>query len=229
MGFMRRIAGVVMYPRTTLTRLVGVPTWVGTWLAILAVWAFCGGWLLSTEIGQQALVDERVRVVEALGGTVSDVDYAGLQAQPPWWVYFTSGSRLLLLPVTTVAVALAVVAVARFEGASASLSQALALVVHASVILVLGQLVATPMHYIRESLTSPISVATVLPLVEAGTWTARFFGAMDVFALWWAGLLGLSLSVLTGRRFWRYAGPLAALVLGFAAVAAAVTAVMGGA
>jgi hypothetical protein len=168
-------------------------------------------------------------VIEALGGTVSDVDYAGLQAQPPWWVYFSSGGRLLLLPVTTVAVALGLMAVARLEGASASWSQAMALVVHATVVLLIGQLVATPMHYVREALTSPINVATVLPLVEDGTMAARFFGTMDLFAVWWAGLLALSLSVLTGRRFRRYAGPLAALYLGFAAVAAAVFAAMGGA
>jgi hypothetical protein len=229
MGSMRRIAGVVLYPRTTLTRLASAPTWMGTWLAILIIWAVCGGWLLSSEIGQQALVDERVRVIEAFGGTVSDLEYAGLQAQPPWWVYFTSGSRLLLLPVTTLTAALGLIAVARLEGASASLSQSLALVVHASVVLALGQLVATPMHYVREALTSPITLATMLPLVEAGTVAARFFGTMDVFAVWWAGLLALSLSVLTGRRFRRYLWPLAALYLGFAAVAAAVTAVMGGA
>jgi hypothetical protein len=226
---MRRIAGVVMYPRTTLASLVGTPTWFGLWLAILIVWAVCGGWLLSTDVGQQALVDERVRVIEALGGTVSDVDYAGLQAQPPWWVYFSSGGRLLLLPVTTVAVALGLMAVARLEGASASWSQAMALVVHATVVLLIGQLVATPMHYVREALTSPINVATVLPLVDDGTLAARFFGTMDLFAVWWAGLLALSLSVLTGRRFRRYAGPLAALYLGSAAVAAAVFAAMGGA
>jgi hypothetical protein len=229
MGFIRRIAGVILYPRTTLTRLVSAPRWLATWSAILIVWAVCGGWLLSTDVGQQALVDERVRVIEAFGGTISDQDYAGLQAQPPWWVYFTSGSRLLLLPMTTLAVALGLMAVARLEGVAATLPQALALVVHATIVLVLGQVVATPVHYIREALTSPISLATMLPLVEAGTVAARFFGTMDVFAVWWSGLLALSLSVLTGRRLARYGWPLAAMYLGFAAAAAAVTAVMGGA
>ena len=226
---MRRLAGVVLYPRTTLASLVAAPTWIGTWLAILVIWAGCGGWLLSTDVGQQALVDERVRVIEGLGGTVSDVTYAGLQAQPPWWVYFTSGSRLLLVPVTTVAAALGLMGVARLDGASATVSQAMALAVHATTVLVLGQLVATPMHFIREALTSPLNMASLLPLVEDGTVAARFFGAMDVFAVWWMGLLALSLSILTGRRLWRYAGPMAALYLGFAAVAAAVIAVMGGA
>jgi hypothetical protein len=229
MGLIRRLAGVVLYPRTTLAALVRKPAWLGTWSVILIVWALCGTWLLSTEIGQQALVDERVRVIESFGGTVSDAEYAGLQAQPPWGVYFTSGSRLLLLPVTTVLTALGVLAVARREGVAATVSQALALVVHATVVLLLGQLVATPMHFVREALTSPLNVAALLPLIEDGTVAARFFGTMDVFAMWWMGLLALSLSTLTGRRFWRYAGPLAALYLGFAAVAAAVIAALGGA
>ena len=47
---------------------------------LLAV-AVCGGLLLSTPVGRQALVDERVRVIEALGGRVDDAAYAALQAQ----------------------------------------------------------------------------------------------------------------------------------------------------
>jgi hypothetical protein len=229
MGLTRRIAGMVLYPRATLAALASAPAWVGTWSTILLVWAVCGGWLLSTDVGQQALVDERVRVIEAFGGVVTDADYAALQARPPWWVYFTSGSRLLLLPVTTLLVALALLAIARLEGAPATAAQALALVVHATVVLLVGQLLATPMHFVREALTSPLNLASILPLVEDGTVAARFFGTMDVFVVWWAGLLALSLSVLTGRRFWRYGWPLAALYLGFAAVAAAIIAVMGGA
>ena len=226
---MRRIAGVVVRPRTTLAALLSAPAWLGTWSVILIVWAVCGGWLLSTDVGQQALVDERVRVIESFGGAVTDAEYAALQSQPPWWVYFASGSRALLLPVTTVAVALLMMAIARIEGEALTVSQALAFVVHATVILLLGQLVATPMHFVREALTSPLNVATMLPLIEDGTAAARFFGTMDVFPVWWAGLLALSLSVVTGRRFWRYAWPLAALYLGFAAVAATVATVMGGA
>ena len=226
---MRRIAGVVLRPRATLTAVRNTPAWLATWSVILIVWALCGGLLLSTEIGQQALVDEQVRVVESFGGTVTDAEYAALQAQPPWWVYFTSGSRLLLLPLTTVLVAGAVFAVGRSDGAPVTWPQALALVVHASVVLALGQVIATPMHYIRESLTSPLNLAAVLPLVESGTVAARFFGSLDLFVVWWAGLLALSVSMLTGRRLWRYAAPAAGLYLAFAAVAAAVIAVTGGA
>jgi hypothetical protein len=193
------------------------------------VWAVCGGWLLYSDVGQQALVDERVRVIESFGGAVSDADYAALQAAPPWWVYFTSGGRLLLLPPTTLGVAAMLVISARAAGTRATLGQGLALAVHASVPLLIGQIAATPINYVRESLTSPLNLAAVLPLMEAGTLPARFFGTIDLFAMWWAGLLALGLSVLTGRRASHYEWRLAALFLVVAAVSATLSVAMGGA
>jgi hypothetical protein len=218
-----------MRPRVTLAGVVAEPTWLATWSVILIIWAICGGWLLSSDVGRQALVDERVRVVESLGGVVTDADYAAMQANPPWWVYFTSGGRLLLFPLTTIAVAACVLVAARWAKVRATLTQALAVSVHTSVPLVLGQIVATPLHYVRESLTSPLNLAAVLPLMEAGTPQARFFGTMDLFAMWWAGLLALGLSALTGQQARRYAWRLAALFLVFAAVSATVTVALGGA
>jgi len=226
---MRRIAGVLIHPRDTLVELVKRPAWVDTWFAILIVWALCGAALLSTEVGQQALVDERVRVIETIGGAVSDNAYAALQSKPPWWVYLTSGGRLLLTPELTLLTALAIAGVARLDGTRASFRQALAITVHASVPLAVGQLIATPLHYVRESLTSPLNLAAILPLMEEGTWPARLFGTIDLFALWWGALLALGLAVLTGRRVERYAGPLFAIYFGFAAVVASVIAVIGGA
>jgi hypothetical protein len=226
---MRRIAGVLIRPRATLAELVKRPAWVDTWFAILIIWTLCGVALLVTDVGRQAVIDERVRVIETVGGTVGDDAYAALLAKPPWWVYLTSGSRLLLTPEFTLFAALLILGVARLEGTRASLRQALAIAVHASVVLVVGQLIATPIHYVRESLTSPVNLAAILPLMEEGTWAARLFGTLDLFALWWAALVALGLAALTGRRPGRYAWPLLGIFFGFAAVVAAVIAVIGGA
>jgi hypothetical protein len=220
---------VVLRPRATFSQLVQAPAWLATWSVILILWALCGGWLLSTAVGQQALVDERVRVVETLGREVTDAEYAALQAAPPWWIYLTSGGRALLLPVTTIIVAAVLRIVARGAGMQATMSQALAVTVHASVVLLLGQIIATPLHYVRESLTTPLNLGAILPLMEDGTAPARFFGAIDLFALWWAGLLAVGLSVMTGKRARYYAWRIATLFLAFAAVTAAIFAVMGGA
>ena len=226
---MRRIAGMVTRPRATMAALVQAPAWLATWAIILLVWAGCGTWLLSTDVGQQALVDERVRVVETFGGEVTDAEYADLQSAPPWWVYFTSGGRVLLLPITTVGVAVLLLVAARAAGAQATINQTLAIAVHASVALLIGQIVATPIHYVRESLTTPLNLAAVLPLMEEGTAVARFFGTVDLVALWWAWLLAIGLAALTGQRARHYAWRFAALFLVFAAVTAALIAAMGGA
>jgi len=224
----RQIAGVLTRPRTTLAELVTRPAWAATWSTLLLIWALCGGWLLSTDVGQQALVDEQVRVIETLGGEVTDDEYAALQARPPVWVYFTSGGRLLLTPGVTLLAAAALWLTARYEGAKTTYRQALAVVVHASVVLLVGQLIATPFHYVRETLSAPLNLGALLPL-DHGTLPARFFGMLDLFALWWAALLALGASVMTGRRWSRYAWPLAGIVVVFAALVAVIVAAMEGA
>jgi hypothetical protein len=160
---------------------------------------------------------------------VSDAEYAALQADPPWWVYLTSGGRVLLWPVTTVGVAVLLYVAARAAGRPATMRQTLAVAVHASVPLVIGQIVATPLHYVRESLTSPLNLAAILPAMDEGTLPSRFFGTIDLFALWWAALLSIGLAALTGQRARSYAWRFAALFLVFGAVTAAIIAVMGGA
>lgn len=225
----RRIAGTLMRPRATFAELVTRPAWIGTWLGLLITWALCGGWVLATDIGQQALVDERVRVIEAFGGIVTDEQYAALLARPPWWVYFTSGGRALLTPAVTLVAALAVWAVARLEGVSSRLTHGLSVAVHASLVLLIGQLIATPLSYVRESLTSPLNMAAILPFMEEGTFRARLFGSLDVFALWWAWLLALGTSALTGRRVGRYFGPLVLVFVVAAGGVAAAIAMLGGA
>ena len=51
---------------------------------------------VSYQPWAKALVDERVRQVEAFGGRIDDAAYAALQRPRPWLTYFTSGGRLLL-------------------------------------------------------------------------------------------------------------------------------------
>jgi hypothetical protein len=225
----RQMAGVLLRPRSALADARRDTRWPVLWAVIIGLWAAAGTWLLSTEIGQQALVDERVRVIEAFGGSVSDEQYAALQAAPPWWVYITSGSRLLLTPPATILAAFAMWLVARRTGEHATFIQMVSVAVHASIVLLVGQLVATPLHYLRESLTSPLNLAAVLPLVEDGTPQARFFGTMDVFVLWWTALLAIGLSVTTGVRARRYFAFLVAAFAAFAGVVALAATLAGGA
>jgi hypothetical protein len=240
---MGRVTGVLLRPRATMAEVVRHPGFFATWVVLLLAVIACGGVLLSTPVGRQALVDERVRVVEALGGRIDDAEYTRLQANPPVLVYLTSGGRLLLTPPITLLVAAGLMVLARIDGAGVSFVTAVAISVHATVVLALQQVVATPLHYVAESLTSPTNVAGILRVFDEGTWPARLFGTIDVFGLWWMWLLSLGLAAAAGRpapldnaggspersrRARRYFWRLMAVYVGVAAVVAAVFAVLGG-
>jgi len=223
----RRITGVLWQPRATMAGVVRDPAFVTAWIVVLLVVAVCGGALLSTRIGRQALVDERVRVVEALGGRVDDAAYAALQAKPPGLVYLTSGGRLLLTPPVTLLVALGLVALAASSGARVRYVVALAIAVHATVVLAVQQVVATPLHYRYESLTSPTNIAGLLRVLEEGSWPARLLGSVDVFGLWWMWVLAVGLAAATGTPSRRFLWKLLAAYVGIAAVVATVFALLG--
>jgi len=211
-----------------MAEVVRHPAFITTWVVILLAVAVCGGLLLSTPVGQQSLVDERVRVTEAVGGRVNDAEYARLQANPPLTVYLTSGGRLLLTPPVTILVAAGLLVLGRLDGGTLSFVTALAIAVHATVVLAVQQLIATPVHYAYESLTSPTNLASILRVFDEGTWPARLFGTIDVFGLWWMWLLSLGLAAATARPARRYLWRLLAVYVGVAALVAAVFAVLGG-
>jgi hypothetical protein len=211
-----------------MDEVVRRPAFVTTWVVVLLVVLVCGGLLLSTQVGQQALVDERVRVVEALGQRVDDAEYARLQADPPTSIYLTSGGRLLLTPPITILVAAGLLMLARFDSVRVPFGTALAIAVHATIVLALQQIVATPVHYMYEALTSPTSVAGILRVFDEGTWPSRLFGTIDVFGLWWMWLLSIGLAAAAGKPARRYFWRLAAVYVSVAAIVAAVFAVLGG-
>ena len=230
---MRRVTGVLVHPRATMAEVVRHPAFITTWTVVLLVVAVCGGLLLSTPVGQPALVDERVRVTEAVGGRVDDATYDGLQNDPPVSIYLTSGGRLLVTPPVTVAVAFGLMVLARLDrsggtGGRLTFVTALAIVVHATVVLAVQQVVFTPLHYAYESLTSPTNVAGLLRLFDEGSWPQRLLGAVDVFGLWWMWLLAVGVAAATGRPARRYVWRLLAVYVGVAMIVAAVFAVLGG-
>jgi hypothetical protein len=88
--------------------------------------------------------------------------------------------------------------------------------------------VATPLHYLQESITSPTNLARVFPSFGDGTLPARLLGSIELFGLWWVWLLALGVAAATGRPARRYFGRLLVVYLGVAALLAAVMTVAGG-
>jgi hypothetical protein len=223
---MRRAVGVLWHPRQTMAAVVGDPSFITVWMVVLLIVTACGVSILSTAVGRQALVDERVRSTEMLGGRVDDAAYATWLAHPPLSAYLTSGGRVLVTPPATVIVALALVGLAAIERTPISFVVALAIVVHATMALALQQLVAVPAQLVRESLGSPTSLATLLTMVEDGTWVARVLASIDVFGIWWIALIAVGLAAATTRSTVHWLVRLSAAYVAIAAVVAGAVAVL---
>jgi hypothetical protein len=203
-------------------------SFIMVWIVVLLVVAACGFSILSTAVGRQALVDERVRTTEMIGGRVDDAVYAAWLANPPISAYFTSGGRVLVTPPATLVVALGLVGLAAMEHARVSFVVAMAIVVNATTVLALQQVVALPAQWVRESLASPTSLATVIPVFDEGTWLARLLGSIDVFGLWWVVLIAIGLAAATGRSTVHWVVRLSAAYVIIAAVVAGAVAVLAG-
>jgi hypothetical protein len=138
----------------------------------------------------------------------------------------TSGGRLLLTPPITIAVAAGLMVLGRSAGATVTFVTALAIAVHATVVLALQQVIAMPLHYSMESLTSPTTVAGLLRVFDEGSLPSRLFGTIDVFGLWWMWLLAVGVSAATRRPARQYVWKLLAVYVGVAAIVATVFAVL---
>jgi hypothetical protein len=209
-----------------MAAVVREPSFLTVWTVVLLTVAACAVSILSTDVGQQALVDERVRTTEMIGGSVNDAAYAALLASPPLSAYVTSGGRVLVSPLATLIVAVGLVGWAALDGARIRFVVALAIVVHATTVLALQQVVAVPAQLVRESLGSPTSLATLMPMVQDGTWLARLLGVVDVFGVWWMVLLAMGLAAATGRSTMRWVVRLSAAYLIIAATVASAVAVL---
>jgi hypothetical protein len=196
-----RIAGVIFSPGETFANIVAYPRWFGV-LAVVVLVATAGSfWLLSTEVGQSALLDQQIRSVENWGGTVTDEQHAQFERMLPMMRYFAAGSTLVTMPVVTFLLAGVLFGVfnALLAG-NATYKQVLAVVAHSGAVSLVQQLVSLPLSYALESLSGATNLAVFLPFLEEGSLPARFFGSIDLFIIWWVVVLGIGLSVLYRRR-----------------------------
>jgi hypothetical protein len=71
-GLVGRLVGVLFSPRQAYEAVVRQPRALGALLVVSLCVAGSTGWLLSTEVGQQAALEQQVEAIESFGVTVSD-------------------------------------------------------------------------------------------------------------------------------------------------------------
>lgn len=228
-GLAARIVGVIFSPGDTYRSIVTHPRVLGvlavtTIFMAAAVFAF-----LSTEVGQNASLDQQMQVMESLRINLPDEIYDQMEARAPMARYYAAGGILVTAPLISAVVAGVMLLVFNVAlGGDATFKQAFAIVAHTEVLIALQQLFILPLNYARETMASATTLAVFVPMLDETSFFARFLGWIDLFRIWWFVSLAIGAAVLYKRK----SGPIAWTLLGlyvlFAlAVAAGLTAFAG--
>ena len=222
-GLVARALGVLMSPRATYADIAVRPR---PWAAVLVVTVLVAAAtfvFLSTTVGQRALLDQQISFAESLGLTMTDEMIANMERGVGRTPYFTVAGQAVAIPLVTALIAALFLGVFNAVlGGDATFKQVFAVVAYSGFVTVLATFFSLPLNYVRESMSSPASLAVFFPMVDDTTFLGRLLGTVDLFRVWWIINLSIGLGVLYKRRTSPVAWSLlifaALLVMAFAAV-----------
>jgi Yip1 domain len=218
-----RVLGVIFTPKAAYADVAARPRALGALLVVLLLTGGSTFAFLSTDIGKNAMLDQQRQTMESFGVKVNDQAMQRMEEGASRAPYFGAIGQAVFLPVA--ALAIAGIALAVFNavlGGDAKFKQAFAIVVHSGVILAVGAVFVLPLDYVRETLSSPTTLAVFLPFLEENSFLARFLGSIDLIRVWWFVSLSIGLGVLYRRR----TGPIAVtLLIVYAAIALVIAAI----
>lgn len=201
-----RIWGVLTSPRETFADVAARPRWLGMMLVAILVTAVCTGGFLMTPVGQQAYLDNQIESTKRFVGEVSEAQVAGMERMLPYAAPISAVSVAIIMPIMWLVMSGILFAVfSAALGGTATFKQVFAVMAHSSAITVVQQLFVTPLNYVRESMSSATNLAVFLPMLDEGSFLAKFLGTIDLFLVWWVVLLSIGLGVLFKRK----TGPIA--------------------
>ncbi len=199
-----RVWGILTSPRETFADVVARPRWFGMMLVAILVTVVCTGGFLMTAVGQQAYLDNQIESTKRWVGEVSEV--AGMERMLPYAAPISAVSVAIIMPIMWLVMSGILFAVfSAALGGTATFKQVFAVMVHSSAISVVQQLFVMPLNYVRESMSSATNLAVFLPMLDEGSFLAKFLGTIDLFLVWWVVVLSIGLGVLFKRK----TGPIA--------------------
>ena len=224
-----RIAGVIFSPGDTYQSVAVHPRVLGVLVVATLVMAAATFVFLSTEVGQNAVLDQQMQVMESFRINLPDEVYDRMEDQAGLQRYWAAGGLLVMSPLICALVTGLMLLVFNVAlGGDATFKQAYAIVAHSQVLLALQQLFILPLNYARETMSSATTLGVFLPMLDETSFFARLLGWIDLFRIWWLVSLAIGAAVLYKRKSGPIAWTLLGLYLVFAlVVAAALTAFAG--
>ena len=208
---------MIRSPYATLSSVRIRPRSLDLAVLVIVVATTCSVGFLMTHVGRLAAIDQEVRQLESMGTVITEARYAELRRLLPYRPAISAAAIIVGWPLMWVAAAFVVRIIGNRGARQVTFAQVLTVFVHASSVLALRAIVATPINYMRESLGGATSLGTLLPGLGDSTFLARLLGALDIFVVWWAVLIAMGLSILYQTR----TVPIARWLLGAYATAAA--------
>ena len=210
MSLVGRIPGVIFSPRATYAAVAARPRALGA-LAVVVLISIAGTFaFLSTETGQQAMLDQQVRTMESFGVKMNDATYERIEQIAGRAKYFGAAGQLIALPLEALVIAgLAFAVFNAAMGGDGTFKQVFAVVSHSGVVIALSQLFGLPLAYARENMSGATNLGVFAPFLDENSFPAHVLGSVDLFILWWAVSLAIGLGVLYRKR----TGPIATTLI----------------
>ena len=209
-----------MSPRETYAAVAAKPRAFGVIVVVLAVVVLAQGIFLSTEVGQQAALDQNIRAMEAFGINIPDEAYQrmeeGIKNAP-----ITGGiSAIIFWPLAmAITAGLLMVVFSMLMGGNATFKHVFAIVAHSAVIIAIQQAFSMPLSYARGEFAGA-NLGIFVPMLEETSFPAKLLGSIDLFFIWRMVSLAIGIGVLYKRK----TGGIATSLLGLYVVIALIVA-----
>jgi hypothetical protein len=200
LGLLGRLVGVIFSPRATYAAVVAHPRWFGALLVTVVIMAVAEGLFFATPTGQESLLDQQVRAMEAFGVNITDEMYAQLESRVAYAPYTTGVSLLFFFPILYAILAGIILGIfGMLMGGAGTFKQVFAILAHAGVITALQIVVSMPLSYAVGRLTG-FTLDALVPMLDETSFVTRFLGGLDVFWMWWCLSIAIGVGVLFKRR-----------------------------
>jgi hypothetical protein len=220
-GLAARLIGVVFSPRDAYTAVAARPRALGALVVTGLIIIAANVIFLSTEVGQNATLDQQLSVMKTLGVTVTDQMVQQMESRMAYAPYTTAGSLLVGLPLVCAIFAGLLLAIfTAIMGGGATFKQVYAVVAHSTIIGAIQQAFSFPIMYARGELASPTKLSVFFPMLGETSFFTYFLSAIDLFYLWSLFNLSIGVAVLYKRS----TGAVAAVLLGIYVVIAVIIA-----
>ena len=219
-GLFARLIGVLISPRATYAAVAAKPRSMAMLAVVLLIVGVAQGLFLSSEVGQQSVLDQQVRAMEGFGINITDQMYDRMEEGMKRAAITGPIFQAIIFPIViAIESGIFVVIFTLLLGGTATFKHVYAVVTHSTVIVALQQVFSVALSYASGKLAGA-NLGVFVPMLDEKNFVTVFLGSIDLFLVWATISLAIGLGVLYRRR----TGPIATTMLGLYVVIALVIA-----